>query len=595
MTLKTKYFSVLAYCVLALIHFYANAYGATLPVPSAEYPTIESGIDAAVDGDIVELADGIYTGAGNVNLDFGGKQITVKSKNGPENCIIDCESVEDVVAFYFQNDEDENSRLIGLTIKRCLGYFGSQGGAVLLESSSPEIYGCIFSDNWTGIKIQDSSPIIYKCDFISNHTDGEGGGALWIRGAFSSPKIIECNYTNNSNSPYGVGGAIVVRGSNILIEKCNFFSNGSGGGGAIANSSASATIKDCIFDDNYAALYGGGAIYNTGSTVVIDSCRFLNNNQGAPTRAKAIVNESSSYVTIINSVFSNNCNDEEPHTIFGSDSDISIINCTFANREPNCNMGGVWLYASSDLDIINSIFWDESINFSIEGNSVATIKHSDIRGGESSIYVSYDSTLNYSNNIDANPEFVNQDNNDFHLKSISPCIDAGTNDAPGLPDTDFEGDSRIIDGDSDGIATADMGADEYSVKWGTAYNALFDRSSNQLEIMRIYRDGVLSKTSKGRRLKNMLYRSSQEALDVLIENSDLMTQAKALIATNKDAIADVLNGHEGIINNTDEIVGFLDSYAEKAPPSLKALVKMVKMGMLIKHRNGKLFFGFRLK
>ena len=39
----------------------------------------------------VEVADGTYTGTGNRNLDFNGKAITVKSANGPEKVIIDCE------------------------------------------------------------------------------------------------------------------------------------------------------------------------------------------------------------------------------------------------------------------------------------------------------------------------------------------------------------------------------------------------------------------------------------------------------------------------------------------------------------------------
>jgi hypothetical protein len=49
---------------------------------------------------------------------------------------------------------------------------------------------------------------------------------------------------------------------------------------------------------------------------------------------------------------------------------------------------------------------------------------------------------------------------DLHLWSVSPCIDEGT-DSVVLPDSDFEGDPRIIDGDSDGTAIVDMGADEY--------------------------------------------------------------------------------------------------------------------------------------
>ncbi len=49
---------------------------------------------------------------------------------------------------------------------------------------------------------------------------------------------------------------------------------------------------------------------------------------------------------------------------------------------------------------------------------------------------------------------------DYHLSPGSPCIDAGTNAAPSLPDSDFEGDPRVIDGDYDGIAIVDMGVDE---------------------------------------------------------------------------------------------------------------------------------------
>ena len=65
--------------------------GQTLNVP-ADYATIQAAIDAASPADVVLLADGVYTGPGNKDLDFYGKLITVCSGSGdPAGCVIDCE------------------------------------------------------------------------------------------------------------------------------------------------------------------------------------------------------------------------------------------------------------------------------------------------------------------------------------------------------------------------------------------------------------------------------------------------------------------------------------------------------------------------
>lgn len=60
-----------------------------LLVPAA-FATIQAAIDAAVDDDTVVVADGIYGGVGNEQLDLKGKAITVRSQNGPTHCVIDC-------------------------------------------------------------------------------------------------------------------------------------------------------------------------------------------------------------------------------------------------------------------------------------------------------------------------------------------------------------------------------------------------------------------------------------------------------------------------------------------------------------------------
>ncbi len=60
----------------------------------ADEPTIQAGIDAAVDGDEVVVADGLYTGHGNRAVSTGTKLITVRSAGGPGACVIDCEFQE---------------------------------------------------------------------------------------------------------------------------------------------------------------------------------------------------------------------------------------------------------------------------------------------------------------------------------------------------------------------------------------------------------------------------------------------------------------------------------------------------------------------
>ena len=63
--------------------------------------------------------------------------------------------------------------------------------------------------------------------------------------------------------------------------------------------------------------------------------------------------------------------------------------------------------------------------------------------------------------IDLDPRFVDPGGGDFHLAPDSPCIDAGSNLAQSLPEVDFEGDARILNGDGDGTSIVDMGVDEF--------------------------------------------------------------------------------------------------------------------------------------
>ncbi len=103
-----------------------------VPVP---YATIQAAIDAAVNDDTVLVADGTYTGAGNRDLDFGGRAITVRSENGAVPCIIDIQgnAGDPHRAFHFHSGETAASVVEGFTIKKGLM---NRGVAVLCEANS---------------------------------------------------------------------------------------------------------------------------------------------------------------------------------------------------------------------------------------------------------------------------------------------------------------------------------------------------------------------------------------------------------------------------------------------------------------------------
>ena len=147
----------------------------------ADFSTIQAAIDDANDGDTVLVAPGTYTGDGNRDISFKGKAITVKSEDGPQTCIIDCQGSqkEPHRGFYFHSEEDANSIIQGFTITGGFIIRHEPGGGIFCENSNPQIIDCIIVGNEArtggGIATTDSTAQIIDC-IVKNNIAADGGG-----------------------------------------------------------------------------------------------------------------------------------------------------------------------------------------------------------------------------------------------------------------------------------------------------------------------------------------------------------------------------------------------------------------------------------
>jgi hypothetical protein len=90
------------------------------PDGSGDVPTIQDAVNSALDGDVIELGDGVFVDSGNRDIDYLSLQITIRSRSGdPERCIIDCraDSTNPHFGVGFFRREGPNSRLEGVTIR----------------------------------------------------------------------------------------------------------------------------------------------------------------------------------------------------------------------------------------------------------------------------------------------------------------------------------------------------------------------------------------------------------------------------------------------------------------------------------------------
>jgi Zn-dependent metalloprotease len=143
------------------------------------------------------------------------------------------------------------------------------------------------------------------------------------------------------------------------------------------------------------------------------------------------------------------------------------------------------------------------------------------------------------------------------------------------------------------LLATEMNIDPECGGWATLYAQLLKKQSD-LELLRRYRNEILMDSGFGILYTRLLYESSEDALEVLNQNPELISRAANLITFNIDAVSVVLDGGEGVIHNTDDIISFLQDYARKSSGALRLLANKVRHKMEKCRASGEPFLKFRL-
>ncbi len=281
----------------------------------ADFNNIQAAINDANDYDVVLVADGLYRGEGNRNINAGDSNqtgIVVRSENGPANCIIDGNNarygfVLDGLAYGYYLPV---SSVEGFTITNCTE-------AINIHQAEPNIKNCVLKGNSsTALACWECSGEITDCVITNNN----GNGVDCILGAY--PIITNCIITNNKSGIY------CDWLTHPTVINCLIAGNKTDLGGGMYCNDGSPTIVNCIISSNKASSDGGGIYVIDGNPKITNSSLTGNEAYG---KGGAIY-------------------------AYGNDCISELINCTVSGNKAGLRGGGIVCDCGADCNIRNCIF-----------------------------------------------------------------------------------------------------------------------------------------------------------------------------------------------------------------------------------------------
>jgi hypothetical protein len=417
----------------------AAAQGATLLVPS-QYPQIQDAMDAAVSGDEIIVAPGVYADTTNfADLPTDSTKCIVVFKSGVtvrgsgiDQTIIDGQNV----ARGFHIQDAANTKITGLTIRNCFnGWNDVYGAGVLFKNASGNLLNIKFTENHDGALTctDGASPQVDWC--VMDNNESKSGAGFFVN-SNCAPVLYGCRITNN-HAPFAAG--IHMRG-NATLDHCIISGNattGAGtvlGGGILVIDGADPLITNCDVNSNVCSGNGAGVCFvGDGTHGTLEDSMVLDNlSTGVEARGAGISIESQSGPVIRTTVVARNYANGEYSDgggVYVQYSSATIENCTLDAN------GSAGTYAEAgNLGILTSMFIP----------SVITVTHSILSHSPDGAGVYCDPTSSgtdptigccdiYGNaggdapcgvgsdNFSADPQLCEPGVDNYNLGLLSPC------------------------------------------------------------------------------------------------------------------------------------------------------------------------------
>ncbi len=427
----------------------------TFNVPSAAFATIQSAVDASVDGDTIIVAAGTYF----ENLLIGTKAITIQGA-GIGQSRIDGGGVGSVLSI----GETQGFVLDGFTIEN--GYGTNWDASGFLAPGWP-LGGGIQALAGTSTPPSNAVILVRNCHFDANVASS--GGAIFALNAVSLT-VEDCLFTNNTTvgTPSGGPGRVPA----IHVEQNSFLT--------IRRSEIANNTSDFLTKGGTITINGAGIIaedtsihHNTCWAILVHGFCDLNRVQLHHNDIGGVVltsNGPQQRHFIRNSVIHSNGGPNAEAGIL-THGNTTIEGCTIAknvgattlnslNNSMAMTGGGVvgrgqFVAGVANVIIKNSIVY---------GNSPAdTVRFLRLPGLPQTIppiglvLMSIDNSCTSpsqasflgTGNINASPMFLDSMNGDFRLDPLSPCVDAGDQSSVDIDLIDFLGNPRVISTETD--------------------------------------------------------------------------------------------------------------------------------------------------